>query len=128
VSLHPGGTKVATSNQAARITALNGFSSGVSGSLETSLTGDGNSAVAATVTATYVRQLPSFDGMPSNLYPASTAAAEIAGGTPGCVFAMGKSGSGVTRSGGVKATMTGCGVESNVALPRRAGLCCPPKS
>jgi hypothetical protein len=116
-----GGTTAAMSNQATQIAALNGLSTGVSVSLGNSPTGDGNSAVSATVTDTYVRQLQSLYGLPSSLRPTSSAAAEIAGGTPGCVFAMSKSGTGITLSGGVSATITGCAVESNVSVTAPCG-------
>jgi hypothetical protein len=115
------GTTAGMSAAASQIAALNGLTSGVSVSLAASPTGDGNKAVMATVVDTYQRKMTSLFGQPVSLHPTSQATAEIAGGTPGCVFALSKSGSGVALSGGVSATISGCAVQSNVTVTAPCG-------
>ena len=114
------GTSAGMAAQVSQIAALNGLAS-VSASLAASPSGDGNQAVVATVVDTYARQLKTLYGQADSLRPTSQATAEIAGGTPGCVFAMSKSGNGVTLSGGVSATISGCAVQSNVTVTAPCG-------
>ena len=110
------GTSAAITDAADRDATVNGISiSEMSASLVNSPTGDGNSAVEATVTMNVNVGLTQLVSNTSSLSVTANSYVELKGTANGipCVIALGSSGSGVTLSGSGAITANTCAVSSN---------------
>ncbi|HQT78833.1 MAG: hypothetical protein B7Z80_24905 [Rhodospirillales bacterium 20-64-7] len=111
-------TMTAVDSAVARIATLNGLSSdAITASLVSSPTGDGNSAVEATVATTSPLYLGGVLTGGSSMAVGAAAFAEIRTGTPGCITALQASGTGISVTGGTSITANGCAVASNGTVP-----------
>jgi hypothetical protein len=117
-----GSTSSSTSaaSAASNIAALNGISSGVSPSVVTSPTGDGNDAVKVTVTTNVPLLLARVLTTNTTLPVSATAYAEIKANAPGCIIALNGAGTGVTVTGGATVSAPGCAVASNASVTAHA--------
>ena len=96
------------------VAALNNVPAGdVNVSLVTSPSGDGQSAVEATIATQVPLLLSQILGSGPNLPVNSTGYAELIAGTPACIIALKSGGTGVTLSGGTTVTASACAVASN---------------
>jgi Flp pilus assembly protein TadG len=112
------GTSAAITDAADRDATVNGISiSDMSASLVNSPTGDGNSAVEATVTMNVNVGLTQLVSSTSSLSVTANSYVELKGTANGipCVIALGSSGSGVTLSGSGTITANTCAVSSDSA-------------
>jgi hypothetical protein len=112
------GTSAAITDAADRDATVNGISiSDMSASLVNSPTGDGNSAVEATVTMNVNVGLTQLVSSTSSLSVTANSYVELKGTANGipCVIALGSSGTGVTLSGSGAITANTCAVSSNSA-------------
>lgn len=97
-----------------RMGTLNGLASNaITGSLVTSPTNDGNSAVEATVSTTVPVYLSSVLGQGPTIAVGAASYAEMKGGTPGCITALQTSGTGISVTGGTSISATTCAIASN---------------
>lgn len=107
-------TTASITSAANAVASLNGVASaGVSASLVSSPTGDGNQAVLVNVSSSLPLYLASVVGGSTSLPVSSSAYAEINVKTTGCIIALSTGGAGVALSGGTAVTATGCSVASN---------------
>ncbi|HEY3797635.1 MAG TPA: pilus assembly protein TadG-related protein [Caulobacteraceae bacterium] len=91
--------------------------SGVSASLVTSPTGDGNHAVKVTVTTSQPLLLSSILGNSgSALSVSATSYAEVKGGAAGCIIALSGSGTGISLTSAAGITADACAVDSDAAV------------
>jgi hypothetical protein len=96
------------------VAALNNVPAGdVNVSLVSSPSGDGQSAVKATIATQVPLLLSQILGSGPNLPVNSTGYAELIAGTPACIIALKSGGTGVTLSGGTTVTASACAVASN---------------
>jgi hypothetical protein len=96
------------------VAALNNVPAGdVNVSLVSSPSGDGQSAVEATISTQVPLLLSQIVGSGPNLPVNSTGFAELEAGTPACIIALKAGGTGVTLSGGTSVSAPGCAVASN---------------
>lgn len=100
------------------VATINGIpTSAISATLATSPTGDGNQAVAVTVTTQSPLMLAKVLGnSQANLNITATSYAEIKGGAPGCIIALNAAGAGVALSGGTSVTAAACAIASNASI------------
>ena len=111
-------TSASVNNAVSRIATLNGLpSSAITGSVVSSPSGDGNSAIQATVRTTNPIYLASALSGGSSMSISATAYAEMKGGTAGCITAIQASGQGISVTGGTSITASGCAVASNGTVP-----------
>jgi hypothetical protein len=101
---------------ATNIAALNGISSGVTPSLVTSPTGDGNQAIEVNVTTSVPLYLARVLTTKSSLSVGATAWAEMKSSSPACIIALNSSGTGVTVTSAAGITADNCTVASNAAV------------
>jgi hypothetical protein len=113
-------TSSATS-AASNIAALNGVSSGVTPSVVSSPTGDGNNAVEVAVTTNVPLLLARVLTTNTTLPVSATSYAEIKSGAPGCIIALSGSGTGVTMDGGTSASAPNCAVASGNSVTLSGG-------
>lgn len=106
---------------ASNIAALNGISSGVTPSVVSSPTGDGNSAVEVAVTTNVPLLLARVLTTKTTMPVSATSYAEIKSSAPGCIIALNGAGTGVTMSGGTTATADNCAVASDNSLTLSGG-------
>ena len=109
-------TTTAITEAANRVATINGIStSAISASVVTSPSGDGNSAVEATVTMSVNVGLTQLISRTSSLSVTSNSYVEFKGGANGipCILALANAGTGVTMSGGTTLTANACAVASN---------------
>ena len=109
-------TTVAITNAAQRVASSNGIpTADVSASLVTSPSGDGNSAVQASVTLGVDVSLTRLISNTSSLSVTANSYVEFKGSANGipCVIALASAGTGVTLSGAGKITANACAVASN---------------
>ena len=105
---------------ASNIAALNGISSGVSPSVVSSPTGDGNNALKVVVTTNpcyYARVLTTNTTMPVS----ATSYAEIKSSAPGCIIALNGASAGITMNGGTNVDAANCAVASDKSLTLSGG-------
>ncbi len=105
------------------VASINGVpASGISASLATSPTGDGNQAVLVSVTTQTPLLLSKVLGnSTAALNVTATSYAEIKGGAPGCIIALSGSGSGVSVSGGTSISAAACAIASNASVSDPCG-------
>ena len=113
----------------ANLAVLNGLpSSAVTGSVGASPSGTGNQAVSVTVSRSRLLLLAPTIIRTSSISVGGSAAAEVAGQTPGCVLALNPSGAGVSLTGGTALTASDCAVSSNAAVSVPCGTSIVTKS
>jgi Flp pilus assembly protein TadG len=106
-----------TSAAAAVASRNNIPNSGVSASLVTSPSGDGNSAVRVTVTSSQPLLLSAILGASASaLSVSATSYAEVKGGAAGCIIALNGSGSGISLISSAAITANSCAVDSDAAV------------
>jgi Putative Flp pilus-assembly TadE/G-like len=115
-----GSTSSATS-AASNIASLNGVSSGVSPTVVTSPTGDGNNAVEVAVTTSVPLLLARVLTTNTTLPVTATTYAEIKSSAPGCIIALSGSGTGVTMDGGTNVNAPNCAVASGNSVTLSGG-------
>jgi Putative Flp pilus-assembly TadE/G-like len=106
---------------ASNIAALNGVSSGVSPSVVSSPTGDGNNSVKVTVTTNVPLLLARVLTTNTTLPVSATSYAEIKSSAPACIIALNGAGTGVTMDGGTSVSAGNCAVASNNSLTLSGG-------
>ena len=106
---------------ASNIAALNGISSGVTPSVVSSPTGDGNNAVKVQVTTNVPLMLARVLTTSTTLPVTSTSYAEVKTSAPGCIIALSGSGSGVAMSGGTSISANNCAVASDNSFTLSGG-------
>ena len=110
------GTTSSMTSAANAVASLNGVpSSGVTASLVSSPTGDGNQAVKVLVSTSLPVYLASVVGGSTSLPVKASSYAELNVHTAGCIIALSAGGAGVTLSGGTAVTASGCSVSSNAS-------------
>lgn len=125
VAFNATGSAAAMQTAAAHVGRLNGIASGVAATLGASPSGNGNQAVSVTVSTAVPLVLARVLGSERTLPVRSNAAAEIASGQPGCIYALSATGTGVTLAGGTRVTATGCAIASNTtATPSGVSVPC----
>jgi hypothetical protein len=111
-----------TSSAVGNIASLNGLSSSsASSSVAASPSGDGNQAVKVTVTTNVPLVLARVLTTNTTMPVSAAASAEINANAPGCVIALGDSGSGISLSGTGSITANNCQVESNTTICANGG-------
>jgi hypothetical protein len=105
---------------ASNIAALNGISSGVTPSVVSSPTGDGNNALKVVVTTNVPLLLARVLTTNTTMPVSATSYAEVKTSAPGCVIALSGSGSGVALTGGATLSAPGCAVASNSTVTAHA--------
>jgi len=99
------------------VAALNGYSGDATGSLVTSPSGDGNQAVKVVVTTTDPLSLARVITASTSLPVSAASYAEIVpANDPGCIIALGGSGSGVTVTSASNITANNCAIDSNTTV------------
>lgn len=114
------GTNSAMTNAADAVAALNGVAaSGVSATLVTSPTGDGNQAVRVSVNTNVPVYLAQVVGANTTVPVGAVSAAELNARASPCVIALSGSGQGVNLSGGTSLSTSQCtvGSNANVSVP-----------
>jgi Flp pilus assembly protein TadG len=107
-----GSSSTDANSAASNIAALNGLSSGVSPSVVTSPSGDGNKAVEVTVTTSVPLMLARVLTTNTTLPVSATSYAEIDANAPGCIIALS---AGVIMDGGTDIHANNCAVAANAA-------------
>jgi hypothetical protein len=110
-----------STSDASNIASLNGLSSGVTPSVVTSPTGDGNNSVKVTVTTNVPLLLARVLTTNTTMPVTSTSYAEIKSSAPGCIIALSGSGTGVTMSGGTNISTNNCAVASDNSFTLSGG-------
>ena len=106
---------------ASNIATLNGLSSGVTPSVVSSPSGDGNNAVEVVVTTSVPLMLARVLTTSTTLPVSATAYAEIKSSAPACVIALSGAGTGVTMNGGTSMTAANCAVASDNSFTLSGG-------
>jgi len=107
-------TTAAITNAANRVAATNGIATdAMTASLVSSPSGDGNSAVHATVTLSVNVALTQLISHTSSVSVSANSYVELKGSAFPCIIALASSGTGVTMSGGTTLTANACAVSSN---------------
>ena len=114
-----GSSSTDATSAASNIAALNGLSSGVSPSVVTSPSGDGNKAVEVTVTTSVPLMLARVLTTNTTLPVSATSYAEIDANAPACIVALSSSGTGISLSGDRQHHRRHCTVASNSTVSRR---------
>jgi hypothetical protein len=110
------GTTDSMTSAANVVASLNGVpSSGVTATLVSSPSGDGNQAVKVQVATTLPIYLASVVGGSTSLPVKAASFAELNVHTSGCIMALSAGGAGVTLSGGTSVTASGCSISSNAS-------------
>jgi Putative Flp pilus-assembly TadE/G-like len=115
-----GSSSTDATSAASNIAALNGLSSGVSPSVVTSPSGDGNKAVEVTVTTSVPLMLARVLTTNTTLPVSATSYAEIDANAPACIVALSSGGTGISLSGGATLSAPGCTVASNSTITAHA--------
>ena len=113
--------KSSATSAASNIATLNGMSSGVTPSVVSSPSGDGNNAVEVAVTTNVPLLLARVLTTSTTLPVSATAYAEIKSSAPACVIALSGAGTGVTMSGGTNMTAANCAVASDNSFTLSGG-------
>lgn len=101
-----------------RLTSLNGLPSGsITATVVSSPSGDGNSAIKTQASTSVPLHLAKIFEPASSMTVTGDAYAEIVPPQPGCMTALGPSGTGISVTGGASVTVTGCAVASNGTVP-----------
>ena len=99
------------------VATLNGYSGDATGSLVTSPSGDGNQAVKVVITTTDPLSLARVITASTSLPVSAASYAEIVpANDPGCIIALGGSGSGVTVTSASNITANNCAIDSNTTV------------
>jgi Flp pilus assembly protein TadG len=116
-----GSSSTDATSAASNIAALNGLSSGVSPSVVTSPSGDGNKAVEVTITTSVPLMLARVLTTNTTLPVSATSYAEIDANAPACIVALSSSGTGISLSGTGSITADSCTVASNSTVCADSG-------
>jgi hypothetical protein len=113
-------SRTSMSSAASNLATLNGLAgASAAASLVNSPSGDGNSAVAVTVTTAAPLYLAQIFQAGATLSVSATSYAEVKPGGSNCIIALQAKGTGLTLSGGTSVTGSNCTVASNstVSVP-----------